>query len=106
MAKPLEQAISDKAFFYVSPHNDLVYLDSGDILTPAIGGGMVCKAFWVKNSPQHVTLLAEVVSSRDTFINFMKSKIKQGVNKSSVVNLAVSFGAINSENELSDKEKI
>lgn len=100
MSKPLRLALKDKAFFYVSPHNNLVYLDDGSILTPSIGGGAICKAFWVKDSPQHVTLLSEVIDTREKFINFMRSKIETGVNKHSVVELAKSFGAISDESEL------
>lgn len=100
MVKPLEQALKDRAFFYVDPQNNLTYLDDGYILTPSIGGGAICKAYWVKDSPQHVTLLSEVCDTREKFISFMRSKIKAGVDKQSVINLAISFGAISDETEL------
>lgn len=100
MAKPLKQALKDRAFFYVDPHNNLNYLDDGHILTPSIGSGAMCKAFWVKDSPQHVTLLGDVIETREKFIDFMRDKIKSGVNKNSVIELAKSFGAISDESEL------
>lgn len=92
MSKSIEQALKDRAFFYVSPHNDLTFLDDGHILTPSIGSGAICKAFWVKNSPQHVTLLSEVYETRDKMLDFLQGKIKEGCNRESVVELAEGFG--------------
>lgn len=92
MSKSIEQAIKDRAFFYVSPNNELTFLDDGDILTPSIGGGAICKAFWVKNSPQHVTLLEEVYETKEKMKSFLIGKIKGGATKDSVVELARGFG--------------
>tara|TARA_B100001250_G_scaffold109181_1_gene92200 strand:+ start:614 stop:964 length:351 start_codon:yes stop_codon:yes gene_type:complete len=92
MAKELKQALEDRAFFYVSPNNDLNYLDDGSILTPSIGGGAICKAYWVKDSPQHVTLLSEVYETKDKMKNFLQGFLEQGVNRHSVIELAEGFG--------------
>lgn len=100
MSKGIEQALKDRAFFYISPHNDLTYLDDGDILTPSIGGGAICKAFWVKDSPQHVTLLKEVYSTRDKFKQFLRAKIETGINLESILELAEGFGGKDLRKEL------
>jgi len=100
MSKDIKQALKDRAFFYIDTHNNLTYLDDGDILTPSIGGGAICKAFWVKNSPQHVTLLSEVYETRDKMLGFLRGKIKQGCNRASVIELAEGFGGKELADEL------
>ncbi len=97
----ITKLIKDNAFYYISPDKNLKFCDDGDILTPGLFGTMIVKAYWVKDSPQTVTLLKDVYSSKEKFKKFLLS-MRDKANHSSILNIAQGTGGDDFESEMKE----